>query len=129
MLSLSTTRPCAAALATTSRAPLAAPRLRAAAAPCRRVRAATSPEDNGAAATKTPPPAPSSPAAAAPPAAGAEAPAPASPSPLILLKGQGTAIVTGAASILFGIAYLALAQFMSSRGGELLPPPPEAFGP
>jgi hypothetical protein len=47
----------------------------------------------------------------------------------VLIKGQGTAIITGAASILFGMAYLALAQFMSSRGGEMLPPPPEAFLP
>ena len=44
-----------------------------------------------------------------------------------LAKGQGTAIVTGAISILFGIAYLALVQVMDMRGGELQPPPPEAF--
>ena len=44
-----------------------------------------------------------------------------------LAKGQGTAIVTGAISILFGIAYLALVQMMDMRGGELQPPPPEAF--
>lgn len=47
--------------------------------------------------------------------------------PAGLVKGQGTAIVTGAVSILFGIAYLALVQFMDMRGGELQPPPPEAF--
>jgi hypothetical protein len=87
--------------------------------------AAASEDDNGAAATTTTttteapttttPPAPAAPAAA--------------PSPPVLIKGQGTAIVTGAFSILFGMAYLALAQFMSSRGGEMLPPPPEAFLP
>ncbi|KAL6757688.1 hypothetical protein V8C86DRAFT_1809506 [Haematococcus lacustris] len=49
--------------------------------------------------------------------------------PLILQSGQGTAILTGGISILFGVAYLALVFFMDSRGGEMLPPPPEAFGP
>lgn len=44
-----------------------------------------------------------------------------------LAKGQGTAIVTGVISIVFGIAYLALVQVMDMRGGELQPPPPEAF--
>jgi hypothetical protein len=44
-----------------------------------------------------------------------------------LAKGQGTAIVTGVISIIFGIAYLALVQVMDMRGGELQPPPPEAF--
>lgn len=46
-----------------------------------------------------------------------------------LAKGQGTAIVTGAISIIFGILYLALVSFMDFRGGEMLPPPPEAYGP
>lgn len=50
------------------------------------------------------------------------------PAPL-LAKGQGTAIVTGAISILCGVAYLGLVAMMNSRGGELLPPPPEAFIP
>jgi hypothetical protein len=53
-------------------------------------------------------------------------PAPEAP---VLIKGQGTAIITGAVSILFGVAYLVLVQLLDSRGGELLPPPPEAFGP
>jgi hypothetical protein len=44
-------------------------------------------------------------------------------------RGQTTAILTGAISIIFGVAYLALVQFMDMRGGELLPPPPEAFIP
>eukprot|EP00890_Picochlorum_soloecismus_P005360 jgi/Picsp_1/5825/NSC_03184-R1_---NA--- len=44
-----------------------------------------------------------------------------------LAKGQSTAIITGAISIIFGIAYLALVQFMDLRGGELQPPPPEAY--
>jgi len=46
-----------------------------------------------------------------------------------IARGQTTAILTGAVSIIFGIAYLALVQFMDSRGGELLPPPAEAFIP
>mmetsp|Transcript_24875 Transcript_24875/g.67731 ORF Transcript_24875/g.67731 Transcript_24875/m.67731 type:complete len:127 (-) Transcript_24875:879-1259(-) len=49
--------------------------------------------------------------------------------PLILQSGQGTAIVTGSISIIFGVAYLALVFLMDWRGGEMLPPPPEAFGP
>lgn len=44
-------------------------------------------------------------------------------------KGQRTAIITGAISIIFGVLYLALVSFLDIRGGELLPPPPEAFGP
>lgn len=47
----------------------------------------------------------------------------------MLVKGQGTAIITGAVSILFGIAYLALVYMMDSRGAQLQPPPPEAFIP
>jgi hypothetical protein len=47
----------------------------------------------------------------------------------VLVKGQGTAIITGAISILFGVAYLALQIFMDSRGGQMLPPPPEAYIP
>lgn len=42
---------------------------------------------------------------------------------------QRTAIVTGAISVIFGVAYLVLVQFMDMRGGELLPPPPEAYIP
>ncbi|KAF5829984.1 hypothetical protein DUNSADRAFT_15204 [Dunaliella salina] len=49
--------------------------------------------------------------------------------PLILQSGQGTAIVTGSISIIFGVAYLALVFLMDWRGGEMMPPPPEAFGP
>jgi uncharacterized protein HemX len=65
-----------------------------------------------------------------PPAAAPEQPeAPAAPSAPLLAKGQGTAIVTGAISVIFGVAYLLLVQFMDMRGGELLPPPPEAFIP
>ncbi|GIL70454.1 hypothetical protein Vretimale_3602 [Volvox reticuliferus] len=47
----------------------------------------------------------------------------------ILQKGQGTAIVTGAISALLGIGYLALVWLLDSRGGQLQPPPPEAFIP
>ncbi|KIZ05093.1 hypothetical protein MNEG_2857 [Monoraphidium neglectum] len=56
----------------------------------------------------------------------AAAPAPTAP---LLAKGQGTAVWTGAISIIFGVAYLALVFFLDSRGGEMLPPPPEAFLP
>jgi hypothetical protein len=47
----------------------------------------------------------------------------------VLAKGQGTAIVTGAISVIFGVAYLALVYVMDMRGGEMQPPPPEAFLP
>jgi hypothetical protein len=43
-----------------------------------------------------------------------------------LKPGQGTAIVTGAISVILGVAYIALTILLDSRG-ELLPPPPEAF--
>lgn len=49
--------------------------------------------------------------------------------PPVLEKGQGTAIWTGAVSVVFGIAYLVLVFFLDSRGGEMLPPPPEAYIP
>jgi hypothetical protein len=49
--------------------------------------------------------------------------------PLILLKGQGTAIWTGGISIVVALGYLVLVFLLDSRGGEMLPPPPEAFGP
>ena len=52
---------------------------------------------------------------------------PATPSAPLLAPGQGTAIVTGAISIIFGIAYLVLVSLLDMRGGELQPPPPEAF--
>ncbi|KAK9862984.1 hypothetical protein WJX84_001031 [Apatococcus fuscideae] len=42
-------------------------------------------------------------------------------------EGQTTAIITGAISIIIGVLYLGLVQFMNVRGGELLPPPPEAY--
>lgn len=53
-------------------------------------------------------------------------PPPADPS---VAKGQTTAIITGAISIVFGLIYLGLVSFLDIRGGELLPPPPEAFIP
>lgn len=53
----------------------------------------------------------------------------ASPSAPLLKPGQGTAIVTGAISVIFGIAYLVLVQLLDLRGGELQPPPPEAYIP
>jgi hypothetical protein len=51
------------------------------------------------------------------------------PTAPLLAKGQGTAIITGAISVIFGIAYLVLVQVLDMRGGELQPPPPEAFIP
>jgi hypothetical protein len=45
-----------------------------------------------------------------------------------LKPGQGTAIVTGAISVILGLAYIAITVALDSRG-TLLPPPPEAFGP
>lgn len=42
-------------------------------------------------------------------------------------RGRWVAIVTGALSILIGVAYLALVTVLD-RPGPLLPPPPEAFG-
>lgn len=47
--------------------------------------------------------------------------------PPLLVKGQGTAIITGVISIVFGIAYLVLVQLLDR--GEMLPPPPEAYIP
>jgi hypothetical protein len=47
----------------------------------------------------------------------------------ILQKGQGTAIVTGAISAILGIGYLVLVWMLDSRGGQMLPPPPEALIP
>lgn len=43
-------------------------------------------------------------------------------------KGQRTAVITGFVSVAFGVIYLALTAFLDSRGSQLLPPPPEAFG-
>jgi len=73
------------------------------------------------------------PAAAKPAPAAASAPAPSSPanepvSPEVA-KGQRTAIWTGAVSIALGLAYFALTIMLDMRGSEMLPPPPEAYGP
>jgi hypothetical protein len=46
-----------------------------------------------------------------------------------LQPGQGTAIWTGAVSIILGLAYFALTIVLDSRGDTMLPPPPEAFLP
>lgn len=46
-----------------------------------------------------------------------------------LKEGQGTAIVTGAVSLLLGVAYLALTLWLDQRGAQLQPPPPEAYLP
>jgi hypothetical protein len=64
-------------------------------------------------------------------------PTPAEPAPALdeeddrpgLKPGQGTAIVTGAISLILGIAYIAITIALDSRGGggSLQPPPPEAF--
>jgi hypothetical protein len=71
---------------------------------------------------------PSNPVATAPSTPVAP-PEPAEPPSKGLQKGQGTAIVTGVISIIFGVAYLALVYVMDTRGGQMLPPPPEAFIP
>ena len=42
-------------------------------------------------------------------------------------RGRWVAIVTGAISVLIGVAYLVLISLLDSRG-PLLPPPPEALG-
>lgn len=42
-------------------------------------------------------------------------------------RGRWVAIVTGALSVLIGVAYLLLITLLDSRG-PLLPPPPEALG-
>jgi hypothetical protein len=49
--------------------------------------------------------------------------------PPLMAKGSGTAMWTGAVSIVCGVAYLALVFLLDSRGGQMLPPPPEAFLP
>jgi hypothetical protein len=69
------------------------------------------------------------PASTSAPAGAPQQPAQEAPKAPVLVKGQGTAIITGAISILFGVAYLALQIFMDSRGGQMLPPPPEALIP
>ncbi len=77
------------------------------------------------------PPTPQQPADAPGPAAAPADAKPAAPevkAPL-LQKGQGTAIVTGAISAILGIGYLALVWLLDSRGGQMQPPPPEAFLP
>ena len=43
-------------------------------------------------------------------------------------RGHFVAIITGAFSILIGLIYLILITILDLRGGEMLPPPPEAFG-
>ena len=47
--------------------------------------------------------------------------------PLKDSRGKWVAILTGALSILIGVAYLVLITVLDSRG-PLLPPPPEALG-
>lgn len=44
-------------------------------------------------------------------------------------KGQSTAILTGAITILLGVGYLILVQLLDTRGVVLQPPPPEALVP
>eukprot|EP00899_Mesostigma_viride_P002935 jgi/Mesvir1/12642/Mv02197-RA.1 len=46
-----------------------------------------------------------------------------------LERGQWTAIVTGVISLVLAIGYLVLIQTLDTRGVNLIPPPPEAFGP
>jgi hypothetical protein len=42
-------------------------------------------------------------------------------------RGRWVAVITGALSVLIGVAYLVLITLLDSRG-PLLPPPPEALG-
>ncbi|MEB3173286.1 MAG: hypothetical protein VKL97_05420 [Cyanobacteriota bacterium] len=42
-------------------------------------------------------------------------------------RGRWVAVITGALSVLIGVAYLVLITVLDSRG-PLLPPPPEALG-
>jgi hypothetical protein len=42
-------------------------------------------------------------------------------------RGRWVAVLTGALSVLIGVAYLVLITVLDSRG-PLLPPPPEALG-
>ncbi|PSB38652.1 hypothetical protein C7B81_03585 [Aphanothece cf. minutissima CCALA 015] len=49
------------------------------------------------------------------------------PRPVTDRRGRWVAILTGALSILIGVAYLVLITVLDSRG-PLLPPPPEALG-
>ncbi|KAG2484232.1 hypothetical protein HYH03_016967 [Edaphochlamys debaryana] len=76
--------------------------------------------------SEAPAPKPAEPAAA--PSQGVEVKKVEETAPL-LKEGQGTAIVTGAISAILGIGYLVLVWMLDSRGGQMLPPPPEAFIP
>ncbi|KFM23539.1 hypothetical protein F751_4421 [Auxenochlorella protothecoides] len=42
-------------------------------------------------------------------------------------RGQVVAIITGGISLAIAVFYLALVQILDVRGGEMLPPPPEAL--
>lgn len=42
-------------------------------------------------------------------------------------RGRWVAVITGALSVLIGVAYLVLITLLDSRG-PMLPPPPEALG-
>lgn len=44
-------------------------------------------------------------------------------------RGQVTAIITGGVSLVLAVGYLFLVFLLDSRSGQMLPPPPEAFGP
>ncbi len=54
-------------------------------------------------------------------------PEPVAPRPANDRRGRWVAILTGALSILIGVAYLVLITVLDSRG-PLQPPPPEALG-
>lgn len=92
-------------------------------APSQRCRAEPeSTSSSGSASPAEAAPKPSAPAASQPAAAETN-------QPPVLQKGQGMAIVTGGISVVFGVLYLFLVFLMDSRGGQMLPPPPEAFLP
>jgi len=84
----------------------------------RRPRTATLAEPEAGGGAPSPPPSPP----------GTPPPTPPTPVKSPREEGSTTALVTGAISVIIGVAYLALVAAMNNRG-ELLPPPPEAFGP
>ena len=43
-------------------------------------------------------------------------------------RGRWIAIITGAFSVFIGVIYLLMITILDLRGGEMKPPPPEAFG-
>eukprot|EP00798_Chlamydomonas_sp_ICE-L_P011467 gene11467-34181_t len=77
-------------------------------------------------------PAPEAPKVEGAAAPDAETPKKAEPAPVPMSpmdKGDGLSLVTGAISLLCGAGYLYIVSFFNQRGVDMIPPPPEAFGP